>query len=633
MKQFHLLLAFFFTAATCKAQLVINELSQGPSGTKEYVEFLVTGTPVCGGPNTVDLRGWIIDDNNSWHGTGSGTGIAGGHVRFDSITQWANVKIGSIILVFNDADVNTNVAALAIDSDDANHDCVYIIPISSSVLQKNITLPVSNGSMTTYAVPGTIYTGNGTWICLGMANSDDAFHTVSPSNYSAAYHAIGWGGDNTLVNIYYGASQGGKTICMVNRVDNNPFNPTNFIDTATVFESPGAPNNAANAAWISGMNNNCQPFVSPQLSFNNPVPLSCNNSSTVLIASSTSVGASFNWSNSITGPNDTVSAAGTYYVTVTDAAQICTATDSITVAPATGLSVSTSSTNTTCGNSNGSALVTITLGAASSFHWSNGDSTASVTNLGAGNYTVTVNGGIGCSATASVTINTSSITPVIVSVVDSIFCSGDSTQVCAPSGFTSYLWNNGTTSTCFFAKQAGNYYVTVTDNASCTATSNHLTVSVYPLPPVSISVNGDTLSAYNAVAYQWYLNNTIIGGATNNIYIAHQSGSYTVAISDTNGCVVFSNPVNVTVSGMREIGYDDQLDVYPNPISTSGWNVITSTEFIGASLKVFDNTARLVYQSTTKSETTEIDFYLPKGIYWLQLTVDKKVLKKKLIRL
>lgn len=135
------------------------------------------------------------------------------------------------------------------------------------------------------------------------------------------------------------------------------------------------------------------------------------------------------------------------------------------------------------------------------------------------------------------------------------------------------------------------------------------------------------------MAYQWYLNNTIIGGATNNIYIAHQSGSYTVAISDTNGCVVFSNPVNVTVSGMREIGYDDQLDVYPNPISTSGWNVITSTEFIGASLKVFDNTARLVYQSTTKSETTEIDFYLPKGIYWLQLTVDKKLLKKKLIRL
>ena len=99
-------------ALQAKCQLVINELSQGPSGTKEYVEFLVTGTVSCGGTNTVDLRGWIIDDNNSWHASGSGTGIATGHAKFDSIPQWANVKIGSLILVYNDADVSAATAAL-----------------------------------------------------------------------------------------------------------------------------------------------------------------------------------------------------------------------------------------------------------------------------------------------------------------------------------------------------------------------------------------------------------------------------------------------------------------------------------------------------------------------------------------
>ena len=70
MKNLTLLFAFILLTISSQAQLIINELSQGASGTKEYVELLVTGTPVCGGTNTVDLRGWIIDDNNSWHASG-----------------------------------------------------------------------------------------------------------------------------------------------------------------------------------------------------------------------------------------------------------------------------------------------------------------------------------------------------------------------------------------------------------------------------------------------------------------------------------------------------------------------------------------------------------------------------------
>ncbi|MBL4654589.1 MAG: hypothetical protein JKY33_02035, partial [Bacteroidia bacterium] len=54
------------------AQLVINEVSQGPSATKEYIELVVTGAtnspPACGTVSQcVDLRHWLIDDNNGWH--------------------------------------------------------------------------------------------------------------------------------------------------------------------------------------------------------------------------------------------------------------------------------------------------------------------------------------------------------------------------------------------------------------------------------------------------------------------------------------------------------------------------------------------------------------------------------------
>lgn len=244
---------------TTQAQLVVNEASQGASGSQEYVELLVIGNPVCGSSNTVDLRGWIIDDNNGWHATGAGMGVAAGHVKFDSIAQWANVKIGSLILIYNDADVGTAVGNLTNDVSDSNNDCVYVVPVSSSVLRKNNDLPSNGNGMATYAVPGTTYSGVGTWNPLGMANGGDAFHTVSPANYTAAYHAIGWGSNSAAVNAYFSGAQGGLVIYMANTVDNDPFNGSNYINSAAPgAETPGAPNNAANAAWIASINQNCQ---------------------------------------------------------------------------------------------------------------------------------------------------------------------------------------------------------------------------------------------------------------------------------------------------------------------------------------------------------------------------------------
>jgi len=89
-----LLLLWVFAVQTTYAQgLVINELSQGivpPAGTNsggEYVELLVyrdPSTPLtcnsCMEENGnltegLDLRGWILDDNNGYFASGSGVGI------------------------------------------------------------------------------------------------------------------------------------------------------------------------------------------------------------------------------------------------------------------------------------------------------------------------------------------------------------------------------------------------------------------------------------------------------------------------------------------------------------------------------------------------------------------------------
>ncbi len=633
MKQFSLLFTLILTATASNAQLIINELSQGPAGSQEFVELLVTGTPTCGGSNTVDLRGWVIDDNNSWHATGAGTGIAAGHVRFDSIPQWANVKIGSLIVIYNDADTSSSIHALTVDTNDANNDYVYVIPVSSSVLQKNTNLPASNGTMTTYAVGGTTYSPTGTWSGLGMANSGDAFHTVSPANYSVAYFAIGWGNVNTALNVYYSLAQNAKDIYMTNAVDNNPFNSANFVDTTAATETPGAPNNPANAAWIHSLNNNGQPFVTPTVSFNNPAPLTCSNTSTVIIASSTTTGAIFNWSNGVIGANDTITTGGKYYVTVSDAANTCSTVDSITITSSSTLSISTSSISTSCGNSNGTATVTVTSGTATGYIWSNSGNTASISNLPSGTYTVTVNATGGCSATASVTVNSSIGTTVTITSNKLVFCADDSAQICAPNGFNAYVWSTGATSACIYVKQAGNYYVTVTDNSNCTAESNHIAIAVHPQPPVSISVNGDTLNAYGASSYQWYFNNNLINGANTSMYITPQSGNYSVLVTDTNGCTALSNATPVTVTGINDLTIENGLSVYPNPLTSGRWNLEIENNLLGASLEIFDNTGRLIYQSEIRNQKSEIRLDFAKGVYLLKISSGKNIFTKKLIRL
>ncbi len=632
MKRIYLLLSLSIIFSFTQAQLIINELSQG-TGTKEYVELLVTGTPVCGGANTVDLRGWIIDDNNSWHGN---NGIAGGHVRFANIAQWASVKIGSLILIYNDADMSPAVAALGVDTNDVNGNCVYVVPISSAVLDKNNNIPASSGTMVSYALGSPTYTSTGNWVILGMANGGDAFHTVSPANYAIPYHAIGWGGtgDSAKLNVFFSGSQSGEVIYMANMVDNNPFNAANYVDSAILNnETPGLPNNAANAAWIASLNHNCQPFVSPSISINTPAQITCSNATSILTASSSTSGLIYTWSNSVTGANDTVSAAGTYYVTATDGGGICTTIDSVTVTSVNSLSISITPSNTTCGNSNGSAWVSVVNGTANGYAWSNGGTNNLIGGLAAGTYHVTVTGSGGCSAVDSVEILSSSLTPVTISSAATVLCGGDSTRICAPGGYVSYLWNLGGTDSCIFAKQAGNYYVTVTDQANCTATSNHLPLNYYPVPSVSISVNGDSLTSNNATGYQWYLNNSPIPNATSALYVATVTGNYTVEVTDANGCHATSNPTTITITSIDKLNSSEGVTVYPNPLSAGSWQLNVGENLIGSVVEVFEADGRLVFKAIITSQKTAIELEAAKGVYLMKVSSKQQTITKKLIRL
>jgi len=343
-------------------------------------------------------------------------------------------------------------------------------------------------------------------------------------------------------------------------------------------------------------------------------------------------GSTYLWSDNSSQQTLAVNAAGTYAVTVTNAAN-CSASDAVNVYSL-NLTVSTAAVNTTCGLNNGQVSVAPDNGSSPfTYLWSNSATTDTVTNLAGATYTVTVNDAAGCSATGSATVNTSGAGNVTITGLVTQICATDTASICAPAGYASYLWNNGATTECIHPSLAGNYYVTVTDNANCSSTSNHVAVSVYPVPSVSVSVNADTLRAFNAVAYQWYFNGNEITGATDSIYIATQSGSYTVEVTDNNGCKALSNQLQV-VTGIEEFGMQNsECSIYPNPNTTGSWQLSVSSELVGKEFEVTDVNGKLVFKSEIRNLKSEINLRVSSGVYLLKIISGKNTYLKKLVKM
>jgi len=134
----------------------------------------------------------------------------------------------------------------------------------------------------------------------------------------------------------------------------------------------------------------------------------------------------------------------------------------------------TSQTNNIC---NGDALGSLTVTASDgttpyTYNWSNTATTATISTLGAGTYTVTVTDAGGTTATSSATITEPTALNTTISSQTNVACFGESTGSLTASvtGGTSpytYNWNSGETSATITGKAAGTYTVSVLDNNGC----------------------------------------------------------------------------------------------------------------------------------------------------------------------
>lgn len=248
-----LFVILFLTSFSSFGQsLIVNEFSNG-SGSDEYVELLVVGT--CGG--TMDIRGYIFDDNNGDFDQGGavgGVGIAGGFLRFRYVSNWAAVPVGSLIIIYNDATKNTAIPSD--DPSDSNNDKVYILPGNNVLLEGTSVKPSATNSQYT---PFPFF-GGASWSTTSMNNTNDAAQVRYPDGTYC--HGFSYGvmtGTNSagISNsggpdaLNFTSSSGNNAIYFNN---GNYRQKANFIATSsTGNESPGTGNSTSNQIYINDL--------------------------------------------------------------------------------------------------------------------------------------------------------------------------------------------------------------------------------------------------------------------------------------------------------------------------------------------------------------------------------------------
>ena len=268
----------------------------------------------------------------------------------------------------------------------------------------------------------------------------------------------------------------------------------------------------------------------------------------------------------------------------------------------------------------------------------------SVAGVGTHTITYTNTSCAGCSGVTTQTVVVNDVPTATISGTAS-FCIGGSTTLSSSSA-TGNVWSpGGATTQTLTVTSAGGYSVTVTNGSGCSATSATTTVTQNPLPATpTITASGATtfcdpgtvdLTSSSATGNVWSP-----GGATTQTITASATGSYTVTVTDGNGCVsAASAATDVTeenCTGIDNASAINGLNIFPNPASESLNIEFTSNEVTCLEVRMTNTMGQLVYSDvkTTFSGTYKNTFSVvgfATGNYNLQVITDKEMMNKKVI--
>lgn len=286
----------------------------------------------------------------------------------------------------------------------------------------------------------------------------------------------------------------------------------------------------------------------------------------------------YEWSNGVvvvsnsTSNTQTGLEAGTHYVIVRDAGNCSKFATEVIVQPDEPLSVAHNVDNPNCFDSfDGSITVAVSGGTPNyTYNWSSGETTPNITNLDAGNYTLTLTDDNGCQV-----VETYNLTkPDAISsgvTFQNVNCKGDN------SGFISldveggvapysYLWSTGNTTSSAYDLPAGTYDVLITDFNNCTRNESIEILEPSQILSVSESITdascfGDSTGLIDVTPsggtspyfYTWYnADFNVINQSVSQLSNV-PAGDYTLLLKDSLNC---TDTLTYTINQPDDLNYD-----------------------------------------------------------------------------
>ncbi|MCH8330553.1 MAG: PKD domain-containing protein, partial [Bacteroidetes bacterium] len=309
----------------------------------------------------------------------------------------------------------------------------------------------------------------------------------------------------------------------------------------------------------------------PTVTISSQTDVSCNGGSDGNATAGVSGGTppyTYFWQNTQTTQTATGLTAGSYFVLVLDS-NGCESSSTAIIGSPTAMSVSSTTTSISCnGGTDGSITVTVSGGTPPyTYLWNNGDTTTSITNLSAGTYSLVVADDNSCSDSITVNVTAPAALSLSTTAVDASCYDGmdGEATVTATGGVLpyTYLWSNGGTDAIITGLSLGSYSVTLTDNNSCSDTASTM---VDQPDSLSLSVTEDGLGNATAdvsggvspYSYMWS------DGQTTQTATGLTNGTYTVTVTDNNGCSK-DGEIKITVEGISDPVGNFRFELYPNP--------------------------------------------------------------------
>ncbi|MBI4931357.1 MAG: PKD domain-containing protein [Bacteroidetes bacterium] len=601
---------------------------------------------VCDGSASVCPAGGLAPYTYSWFPGGQTT------------TAFINLCAGNYTMTGTDANGCTDTAVAVITQPAPLTPSITVTNVScNGMCDGSVTASASGGTPAyTYAWSSGCTLVSCTGLCAGTYTVivTDANNCTAASTVSVTQPAVlgsGIAGTNISCN---GAGDGSADLTVTGGTPPytciwNPGGATTEDVSALVSGSYTVDITDANGCTASGSVTITEPAVLA-ITIDSIRDVSCNGGSDGFIFTTAGGGTSpytYSWnpSGQTSGDLSNVT-AGVYTVTITDA-NGCTATVSDTINEPSAIAMLVDSTNnvTVCSGSDGAIYISASGGTgAYTYLWNpGGQTTEDITNIPSGPHTVIITDANGCMAFATVTITDPSAMIINVDSTFDVSCYGGSDgeiyiSVVGGNPPLGYTWSNGNTTQDLSGLIAGSYTVIVTDAGGCSATGVFNVAEPSVLIDTASSVDASCISCCDGSAsaahsggtspytYMW-----LPGGQTTASAIGLCVGTYTVCVTDANGCSVCDFVTVLFPIGISQYSIlNTQYSIYPNP--TSGVFNMQMSRFENVQMKIYNVYGECIYQQICTSAHQQIDLSSQSsGIYFLHLKTEQGIITKKII--